>query len=393
MASSVGPFAVNTYLPGLDAMGAAFAASPALMQNTLSAYLVGFALCSLFIGAVSDAVGRRPALLGGMALFAGASIAVLFAPNIWTFIFLRFIEGLGAGVGQVVTQASVRDRFSGLDATWLNGMIALIFALCPALAPVLGGQIVVRFSWEAVFIFLALYALLNAAVIYFFLPETLPEGRRTPFRAGPLLSGYAMALKNRAYMAGAFSNCASFSGMLLYTSASADIILHILKMGPDDFAYLSVPMVASSMAGAFCCAWAVSKLGGKKAISAMLFMMTAVSAAATICGYALPLTYPFIILGPLIFGFGTSFCQPEMFTMNFDYFPNNRGVAASVQQCLQSFGFAFATSVIVPAAMGAMWRYTLASALLGLAALIFWQVSLRFRPGALKAAGVAEEHF
>ncbi|HAW45155.1 MAG TPA: MFS transporter [Sutterella sp.] len=393
LASSVGPFSVNAYLPGLELMSRDFSTDLALMGQTLTAYLLGFALCSLFIGAISDALGRRRVLLGGMLGFAAASIAAMLTPSFGLLCAMRFIQGLTAGVGQVVTQAVVRDRFTGLSATKLNGMIAMIFSASPALAPVIGGIIVVHFGWQAVFVFLASYALVTFAAIWRFLPESLPLERRQKLRPGPLFIGYANALRNPAFMSGALANSFSFSGTLLYTAASADFILRILKMAPDDFGYLSFPMVFSSIVGASACAAVVARIGGKKAITGVLGLMVATSLISSLVNYEMPLAYPFILIGPLLFSLGTHFCMPEMITMNLDYFPKTRGLSASVNQCLQSLGFAMTTAFIAPLVMGAMWRYSLASAVVGLAALIAWRVALFFRPRALSKAGVVEEHF
>ena len=393
MVSSVGPFSVNAYLPGFALIAQDFGVSPVLVQHTLASYLVGFALCSLFIGTVSDALGRRRVLLAGMAGFALASVLAMLSNHFLVLCAMRFLQGLTAGVGQVVTQAVVRDRFSGLDATRLNAMIAIIFSASPALAPVIGGYIVVAAGWRAVFVLLAAFSLAAFAVIFLFLEESLPEENRRPLSFLPLLGGYRNALANRAFVTGTLSNSFSFSGMLLYTAASADFILRILKMQPDDFGYLSFPMVLSSILGAWLCARIVSRVGGKRAIAGAFVFMVATSAASALANADHPLSYPLILAGPLLYSLGSHFCYPEMITMNLDYFPKDRGLAASINQCLQSLGFALASALVVPLVMGDMWKYSTASALLGAVALAFWMISLSLRKAALARSGVAEEHF
>ena len=129
-ASSLGPFAVNAYVPGFFEMTDDFGVSFVAVQQTMTVYLAGFALAALFVGALSDALGRRTVLLAGMALFIAATIAALAAPAFWIFNVCRVIQGMGAAVGQVVTLAMVRDRWQGLDAAKMNS-----FFIC---APVCG---------------------------------------------------------------------------------------------------------------------------------------------------------------------------------------------------------------------------------------------------------------
>ena len=152
--SSLGPFAVNTYIPGFYIIAEEYGVTLPVVQQSLTLYLMAFAIGTLFCGALSDTFGRRRVLLNGMILFALASIGAMTSPNIYMLFFWRVVQGLGAAVGQVVTQAIVRDRWSGLHATRVNGLIAMFFAVSPALSPVIGGEIIVLFHWQAAFAFL-----------------------------------------------------------------------------------------------------------------------------------------------------------------------------------------------------------------------------------------------
>ena len=172
--ATVGPFSIDTYLPAFPAMGKALAASPVEVQQTLTAYLVPFAFMMLWHGALSDALGRRRVLLWAYAIYAAASVFCVFVGSIEGLWFGRALQGLSAGAGMVVGRAIVRDVLDGPAAQRLMAHIGMMFALAPALAPVLGGWIHAFFDWHAIFVFLALYGVTLWLAIWRYLPETLP---------------------------------------------------------------------------------------------------------------------------------------------------------------------------------------------------------------------------
>lgn len=137
--SSIGPFAANAYVPAFDEIGRYYGVGLVTVQQTLSIYLAAFACTSLLIGAASDAFGRKAVLALSMTVFAVSSLGLLFADSMEAFFIWRFVMGMAAAAGPVVTQAIVRDRWSGGDAAKIIALIAVIFGLAPALAPVVGG--------------------------------------------------------------------------------------------------------------------------------------------------------------------------------------------------------------------------------------------------------------
>lgn len=107
----LGPFSIDTYLPAFSGMAKSLGATPAEMQQTLSAYLFGFAFMNLFHGALSDSLGRRPVVLWGIAIFTLASVGCALSENISQLVFFRALQGLSTGAGIVVSRAVIRDMF------------------------------------------------------------------------------------------------------------------------------------------------------------------------------------------------------------------------------------------------------------------------------------------
>jgi DHA1 family bicyclomycin/chloramphenicol resistance-like MFS transporter len=111
--AALGPFSIDTYLPSFHDIGTSLGATPLQVQQTLSAYLLPFALMTLWHGAISDALGRRRVILTTVALFALASAGCMFATRIEHLWLLRALQGMTAGAGMVVCRAIVRDLYDG----------------------------------------------------------------------------------------------------------------------------------------------------------------------------------------------------------------------------------------------------------------------------------------
>src|SRR4029078_8918729 len=107
----LGPFSIDTYIPAFSGIAQARGATPVQMQQTLSAYLFGFAFMNLFHGALADSFGRRPVVLCGIAVFTMASAGCALSQNVAHLVFFRALQGLSTGAGMVVSRAMVRDMF------------------------------------------------------------------------------------------------------------------------------------------------------------------------------------------------------------------------------------------------------------------------------------------
>ncbi|MBP3437996.1 MAG: multidrug effflux MFS transporter [Sutterella sp.] len=389
--SSLGPLAVNAYMPGFHQMAAEFGTDLIGVEQSLTLNLMAFALTTLVVGALSDTVGRKRTMVCGMLVFAAASIGAMLSETLAALCFWRVLQGMGASVGQVVTQAMVRDRFSGRHAAAMNGLIAMFFAISPALAPVIGGYLITWFSWHAVFVFLCAYALLVAAFIQFGVAETLPPEGRRPFMPRVLASSYVQGFTHSAFMAGVVANGFCFMGGILYSAGAADYVITIMKLGVDDFAWLTLPTTATTLAGS----WASSRLLKHMDARPMIYLTAgfagAVALFVALGEYVFDSGFPWVLACPCLYWFTSSLARPVMMAMNLDYFPKNRGLAASIQQFFVTSSFAVCSAIWVPVVLGSAWKYALVTAFCAFMMLILWFVSMRLRSAALVRAGVREE--
>lgn len=388
--SSLGPFAANGIMPGFHRMAEDFGVSFVAVQQSLTLYLFTYAFFSLVAGSFSDSYGRRPTFIAGMLLFAAASIGAAFSQSLWALYGWRLLQGIGAAVGQVVTQAIVRDNWTGPEAASVNGMIAFFFAAGPALAPIVGGQIVLHFGWHAVFFFLTLYSLSIALFIYLRIPETLDKSERSPFSPASVCLNYAKGLSNGAFLCGVLAHGVLFMGGILYAAGSADFVIKVMELDIDEFGWLSIPLIFASFAGAWGSVRLAKRLRPKRMIVCVSILTLVSSVAAALLDWLTQPTFWMLLIGPVLYSLGMALLRPIMMAMNLDYFPKNRGMAAAIQQFFVTASFCFTAAFWIPLVMGSAYKYAFASTFCALAVLVLWQISMHLRPAALNRVGIAE---
>lgn len=278
--SSIGPFAANAYVPAFDEIGRYYGVGLVTVQQTLSIYLTAFACTSLLIGAASDAFGRKAVLALSMTVFAVSSLGLLFADSMEAFFIWRFVMGMATAAGPVVTQAIVRDRWSGGDAAKIIALIAVIFGLAPALAPVVGGELTVHLGWRSIFIFLAVLSAAMAFCSACVLKESLPSARRVSFRPWATLLRYGEVLKVPAFTSGVVAHGFIFLGLIVYSAGAADFVLNVMGLGVDEFGWLMIPMVVAGMTGSWACAHLLAMFGQNR----LLFWGVGILAASGLFG-------------------------------------------------------------------------------------------------------------
>lgn len=278
--SSIGPFAANAYVPAFDEIGRYYGVGLVTVQQTLSIYLAAFACTSLLIGAASDAFGRKAVLALSMMVFAVSSLGLLFADSMEAFFIWRFVMGMATAAGPVVTQAIVRDRWSGGDAAKIIALIAVIFGLAPALAPVVGGELTVHLGWRSIFIFLAVLSAAMAFCSACVLKESLPSARRVSFRPWATLLRYGEVLKVPAFTSGVVAHGFIFLGLIVYSAGAADFVLNVMGLGVDEFGWLMIPMVVAGMTGS----WAYAHLLAMFGQNRLLFGGVGILAASGLFG-------------------------------------------------------------------------------------------------------------
>jgi DHA1 family bicyclomycin/chloramphenicol resistance-like MFS transporter len=369
---TLGPFAIDTYLPAFQGIAGSLGATPAQMQQTLSAYLFGFALMNLFHGALSDAVGRRPVVLGGLLLFTLASLGCALSESIGALVGFRALQGMSAGAGVVVARAIIRDMFEPADAQRVMSQVTIYFGVAPAIAPVVGGFLFVHAGWHSIFWFLTGIGALLLLINLRWLPETLHLSQRQSFMPRPLLRGYAQLVGNPHFVALAFASGVPFNGMFLYVLSAPEWLGTHLQLGPTQFFWFFGLTISGIMSGAYISGRVAGKLPPRKQIRIGFAVMVVVS----LLNIALNLAFdphPAWALPPVaIFAFGWALTAPVVTLMLLDLVPERRGMAASLQACVGSVANGIVAGVLAPLVMHSTLALALASFGLMCVGLVAW---------------------
>jgi MFS transporter, DHA1 family, multidrug resistance protein len=236
--TALGPLSIDMYLPSFQAIARDLTASPAQVQLTLAVFFVALGIGQAFYGPLSDRFGRRRPLCFGLALYVLASAGCALARSIEALVAWRFAQALGGCAGMVIARAVVRDRFDEREAARFFSLLILVTGLAPILAPSIGGQILVFFSWRAIFWTLAGFALVGFITATFLLPESLPPERRTVGGVATALRVYARLLRDRAFMRYALSGALVISGMFAYIFGSPFVFMQIYGVRPERFGWI-----------------------------------------------------------------------------------------------------------------------------------------------------------
>jgi DHA1 family bicyclomycin/chloramphenicol resistance-like MFS transporter len=329
--SMLGPFSIDVYLPAFHDIGRDLDVAPLAVQQTLSSFLFAYAFMMLWHGALSDALGRRPVVLVGLGVYAVATLGCAIAGNIETLWLFRALQGVCAGIGMVVGRAIVRDKFQGHEAQRVMSQITLVFAIAPALAPILGGVLLNAFGWRSIF-----WVLFGLVVIIFMcaarsLPETLPVAQRQSLHPRELWKSYVEVLRNREFLLLATIAALNFAAFFLYIASAPSFLIDRLGVSTYGFAWLFIPMIGGIMIGALISGRAAGRLSATRTIAlgyALMFVGATLQMAAA--WYADPIVF-LHVLPIMIYTMGSAIAAPSATLLLLDLFPTKRGMASSLQ--------------------------------------------------------------
>jgi MFS transporter, DHA1 family, multidrug resistance protein len=368
----LGPFSIDTYLPAFSGIAQAIDATPVQMQQTLSAYLFGFAFMNLFHGAFADSFGRRPVVLVGIAVFTLASAGCALSQNIGQLVFFRGLQGLSTGAGIVVSRAVIRDMFPPAQAQQVMSQVTIYFGVAPAIAPIIGGWLFVHAGWHSIFWFLTGVGVLLFTANVRLLPETLHVTQRQPFNVRNLMRGYWQLGSDPRFLLLAFASGVPFNGMFLYVLAAPTFLGEHLHLAPTQFFWLFLLTIAGIMGGA----WASGRLAGRIAprrqIRHGFLIMLTVSLANMAANFLLEASAAWALLPIAIYSFGWALMVPVVTLLVLDLYPERRGLASSLQAVIASTANGIVAGVIAPLVMHSTRALAVTSLLMMSVGLFAW---------------------
>ncbi len=252
-----GTSAMHMFVPALPVAAQDLTTSPALVQLTISVYILALGLGQLVFGPLSDSFGRRPLLLAGLLLFTLGGLAAALAPNVHVLLAARFAQALGGCVGMLLPRAIVRDT-SGVDeAVRRLSLMGLMTLVGPGLAPLIGGTVAHGWGWRAVFGVLACLGAVNLLLAWRMLPETgSPTGR---ISVASVLADYRLLLGTRRFVGLAIGGgCASTTTYAFITAAPFIFVQQLHRPVPEVGLYLGLMILGAFIGNAL-----ASRLAGR----------------------------------------------------------------------------------------------------------------------------------
>lgn len=370
----LGPFSIDTIFPGFPDIAGEFAVSADAVQQTVSVYLLTYAVMSLLHGPLSDALGRKPVIIGGMALYALASIGAALSPSLTALLVWRGLQGLCAGAGIVIARAVVRDVYEGAQAQRLMSRMMMVFGVAPAIAPIVGAWLLGIAGWRGIFYALALFAAGLCVVVALALRESHPAQLRAPLRPRSLYSTYRRIVADPPFWPLVTSVTANFSSLFLYIVSAPVFVLDMLHRSRQGFPWLFVPIIGGITLGA----WLSGRVAGKRHAASTVRIAYGLMLIAAIANLALAVLLaqprvPWSVMPMFVQGLGIGLAFPTLTLLLLDRFPAWRGAVSSMQTFVSLLFYAIVAGVIAPALYSSALRLAVGSSVLVMVGYASWR--------------------
>ena len=231
----LGPFTTDAFLPALPQIADELHVGSAEALLALSGITVGIAIGMLFIGPISDGVGRRRPLLIGSTAMAVSALGAAAAPNLVILVAWCVAMGLSVSIGMVLGRAVVSDTVDGPRLVSTFAILGTLTSVGPVISPIAGVAVMTLWGWRAIFVTLAVMSALVLLALLTTVPESLPPGRRQRRTLRSFPRNAVTAFRSRPYLAGATVIWFGFIVMWAYISGSAFIIQSVLGMSAVEY--------------------------------------------------------------------------------------------------------------------------------------------------------------
>ncbi|MEH6635971.1 MAG: multidrug effflux MFS transporter [Halioglobus sp.] len=341
---ALGPLSVDMYLPALPTMMVALDTDIGHMHLTLSAYLTGFALFHLACGPLADRFGRKPVLIGGTVLFVAACIGCSLASTVEELLLYRFIQGIGACVGPTLARTITRDIFGPTRAARALSLIAMLMALAPAIAPSIGGVMLLLLPWTSIFVFLGLYGSTIIVLIHIYLPETLPR----PQSLHPLAiaRNYAQLFRDPLYLTATFASGLVYAGLMAYLSSSSFIYIEMLGVPVEYFGFIFLTSVIGYMLGSAISAKLTRYRDSEQTILLGAVLVSVAAGSMWLGSRLLPASVLALVLPMMLYSTGMGLVLPNAMAVALRPFPHIAGTASALMGFIQMSMSAVATALV-----------------------------------------------
>jgi DHA1 family bicyclomycin/chloramphenicol resistance-like MFS transporter len=339
-----GTTAMHIFVPALPMAGVALGASTASMQQTITLYVLGLAFGQLIYGPISDALGRRPALLMGLAVYLSASLVAMLAPSLPWLVGARLLQAIGGAAGLVLGRAIVRDMAGPGTATKDLALLNLLTMVGPGLAPILGGLLAEHFGWRAIYVFLVL---IGSAMLFFshrLLPET--NLHRRPLRLRFVGRDYLTLGRDRAFQGYALGGACATTALYPYLACVAYIVHGEMGLPVSDVGWFAAATIVGASIGTMLTRRLSSLWPASRFLSigsALALTMAATMLGLHALGWLTPVS---LLVVTMLLTAGSGLASPAAISGALSSVPSLAGAAAGVYGAAQMLVGAVGTAVV-----------------------------------------------
>lgn len=341
MMSGTIAFSIDSMLPALPQIADELTADiPNRAQLILTSFVLGLGIGTLFVGALSDAFGRKPVAVGGAVLYCLAALVAWRAPTLEIMLAARVVQGLGAAGPRIVSLALVRDLYSGRDMARITSFVMIVFTLVPALAPLIGQGIIALFGWRQVFLAFLLFSGVSMAWLMLRQPETLPPERRRPLRFHSMWAALREMASIRTVVLSIAVQTLCFGMLFAMLSSVHSLFDQTYGRGatfPLWFGGIAVVASTASMLNA----WLVGRLGMRALIKAMLsvqMVLAPVMIGVTFLDLPTEITFVFFVIWTTSIFFQVGLTVGNLNALAMEPVGHIAGMAASIIAAIATVG-------------------------------------------------------
>jgi DHA1 family bicyclomycin/chloramphenicol resistance-like MFS transporter len=361
---ALGPLSVDMYLPAMPTLMRAFDTNISQMHLTLSSYLAGFAIFHLACGPLSDRYGRKPILIGGTLLFMAACVGCSMSETVEEMLLFRFLQGVGACVGPTLARAVARDIFNPSGVARALSLIAMLMALAPAVAPIIGGAMLLVLPWPSIFIFLAAYGAVMILLILVFLQESLPEVQSLHPRI--IIRNFGELLIDPFFLTVTVCSGLIYAGLMVYLASSSFVFIDMLGVPQQYYGFIFLGSVIGYMGGSALSARLSRSRDSERIMRLGVIIAMCASTLVLICSNAWPSSVLALMVPMMLYSVAMGLVLPHSMAIALRPFAHIAGTASAllgfIQMSLSALASAFTGVFLTTTPQPMVWMLLAISA-------------------------------
>jgi MFS transporter, DHA1 family, multidrug resistance protein len=336
---------IDIYVPSLPSMTEHFRTTPALIQLTITMYLLGYGGAQLGIGVASEVLGRRPVVLAGSLVYTMTAIGVALSPTVSALLVFRLLQGIALSATATLNRSILTDTFSGAELAKASNAMTLAWALGPIVAPVLGAWLHERFGWQSCFWFLAAYGVVVFVLLLTWLPETIAH--RQPLQVGAFTRQLGSFLGDHVFVAAALVLALMYSYITVFSMVAPFLVQSVLRYPAATYGWIGLAMGVCWFAGN-----SVNRAllghGRRHQLAVMGAFLLAILAQLSMLGLSvvLPLSLTLIVAPTALLLFSGGMLFPNLFTVAMSRSGSSAGIASAVLGTLFILGTSLVSAVV-----------------------------------------------